>query len=71
MRYDAQRKPDFSMPKLCGACAHYRQHYILDERNQFKAIWYGHCSSGEIRVPSDHCPDWENVTKVIHPPKPW
>lgn len=46
--------------RCCGTCASYRQHYVLNKENRFIPIWYGHCTSSEIKEqePDAVCPDW-------------
>lgn len=48
--------------KVCGACVHYRQHYVLAEGGRFHPIWYGHCHvprAGRYPQPDGVCPRWE------------
>lgn len=31
--------------EVCGTCAHYRQHYVLvDKERCYMPLWYGHCN---------------------------
>ena len=58
--YDLADLPDYTPPKICGSCVHFKQHYVLKEKNQFRPLWYGHCDVylGKIQAPTDHCPNW-------------
>ena len=45
--------------KVCGTCAHYRQHYTLQSCGVFRPLWYGHCHVprwGKHPRPDETCP---------------
>lgn len=46
---------------VCGACAHYYQHYVLDRGGRLYPLWYGHCGLPRAKsIPPDGtCPDWK------------
>ena len=47
--------------EVCGTCAHYRQHYVLEGGQRFHPLWYGHCHVprwGKHPAPDQTCPHW-------------
>lgn len=45
---------------ICGACKHYRQHYVKTRKGVYQALLYGHCDRRrQIGVsPGRTCPLW-------------
>lgn len=54
-------KKDLSEHKVCGTCAHFYQHYVLD-RSSFTSVWIGHCGKPRLkcRKPDDTCSNWKS-----------
>lgn len=46
--------------RVCGTCAHYRQHYVRSREGHFFPLWYGHCTLPWPRHPSPEqgCARW-------------
>lgn len=47
----------------CGACAHFRRHYIRMGEDCYLPIAYGHCvfPQRKKRRDEEHCPYWTPV----------
>lgn len=43
----------------CNTCAHYRQHYVLDQKKIFR-IYCGHCTYGRTRTTRPNSKPCEN-----------
>ena len=57
--------------KVCGTCAHYRQHYTLQPSGVFRPLWYGHCHVprwGKHPRPDETCPHWTDQERDPVPP---